>query len=66
MDKLFKLVICILLSSIFLVQVLILQRMPPTINEIRSANNEDRQKIRMKIPVVNAVITQPVQVEIDH
>ncbi|HBB16449.1 MAG: hypothetical protein A3J94_00050 [Syntrophus sp. RIFOXYC2_FULL_54_9] len=66
MDKLFKLVICILLSSILLVQVLILQRMPPTINEIRSANNEDRQKIRMKIPVVNAVITQPVQVEIDH
>jgi len=66
MDKLFKLLICILLFSILIVQILILQRMPPTINEIRSANNEDRQKMRLKIPVVNAVITQPVQVEIDH
>jgi hypothetical protein len=66
MDKFFKLLICILLFSILIVQILILQRMPPTINEIRSANNEDRQKMRLKIPVVNAVITQPVQVEIDH
>jgi hypothetical protein len=64
MDKFFKLLICILLFSILIVQILILQRMPPTINEIRSANN--RKKMRLKIPVVNAVITQPVQVEIDH
>jgi hypothetical protein len=44
----------------------ILQRMPPNLNDFKNARAEDREKIMLKQPIIGAGIIEPVQVEVDN
>jgi hypothetical protein len=52
-DQILRVLICVLLFGILIVQFLILERMPPTVGEIKIAKDEERKELYMKIPFVH-------------
>lgn len=63
MDRILKIISCLFLLGILVVQIIILQRMPPTLNEISKAKGEARQKLELKQPVIRADVVGPLEVE---
>jgi hypothetical protein len=52
-DQILRALICVLLFAILISQIFIMQRMPPTVSEMKNAKTEDRQKLSGKIPLVH-------------
>jgi len=64
MDRILKVIACSLLLGILVVQILILQRMPPTLNEVRKAKGKARRELMLRQPIIRAEISEPIQVEV--
>lgn len=62
----FFLVISLLLGYSCYLQQTILNRMPPTIGEIRNANQDERMKLILKKPAIATDIASPLEVEITN
>jgi len=66
MDRALRVITCLLLFGILVVQILILQRMPPNLNDFKNARAEDREKIMLKQPIIGAGIIEPVRVNVEN
>jgi len=73
MEKYFKIIIasllfvvCILLVSNTFFLYTILNRMPPTISEIKNANEEERKQLILKKPAVSIDLPYPLEVEVTN
>jgi len=66
MDRILKVIACFLLAAILIIQILILQRMPPTLNDIRKAKGDARRELMLKQPIIRAEISEPLRVEVDN
>jgi len=73
MEKYFKIllasllfVICILLGSNTFFLYTIINRMPPTISDIKNANEEERKQLLLKKPAVSIDLPYPLEVEVTN
>lgn len=73
MEKYFKIilasllfVICILLGTNTFFLYTIINRMPPTISELKNANEEDRKQLILKKPAVSIDLPYPLEVEVSN
>jgi len=66
MDRILRIIACLLLAAILVIQILILQRMPPTINDLISAKGDARRQMILKQPMIRAEISEPLRVEVDN
>lgn len=65
MDRKFQIIVCLLLATILIVQILILQRMPLTYGELRKLRAKDRRNLRLKLPVVRVYGTVDVSGDVE-
>lgn len=66
MDRALRIITCLLLVAILAVQILILRRMPPTLNDLCKAKGKDLAKLMLNKPIVRAEVDTPLQVEVDN
>mgnify|MGYP001039078141 CR=1 FL=1 len=66
MDRILRVISCLLLLGILVVQIFILRRMPPTLNEILKATGKAQEELMLKRPIIQARISEPVQVEVSN
>ena len=53
MDRILRIITCVFLLAILVVQFLILKRMPPTVKEVLSAEGESRRQLMMQAPIIH-------------
>ena len=66
MDRILRVIACLLLFGILVVQILILERMPPTLNDVRKAKGKALKELMLKQPIIRAEISEPLRVEVDN
>lgn len=64
-EETFRIVTCLLLTGILTMQIISYQNRPPTYGDlVRTKDKEAKKYMMQKIPVVNANITQTLEVEV--
>lgn len=73
MEKYFKIIlasllfiICILLGTNTFFLYTIINRMPPTISDLKNANEEERKLLILKKPAVSIDLPYPLEVEVTN
>jgi len=64
MDKLLKIIMCLFLAAILAVQILILQKMPPSWNEYVKADRKSRRELLQKMPIITVYdVKRPIEIK---
>ena len=64
MDKLLKIIMCLFLAAILAVQILILQKMPPSWNEYVKADRKSKRELLQKMPIITVYdVKRPIEIK---
>lgn len=64
MDKLLKIIMCLFLAAILAVQILILQKMPPSWNEYVKADRKSKRELLQKMPIIIVYdVKRPIEIK---
>jgi len=64
MDKLLKIIMCLFLAAILAVQILILQKMPPSWNEYGKADRKSKRELLQKMPIIIVYdVKRPIEIK---
>lgn len=64
MDKLLKIIMCLFLAAILAVQILILQKMPPSCNEYVKADRKSKRELLQKMPIIIVYdVKRPIEIK---
>ena len=66
MDRILRVIACLFLFGILVVQILIFERMPPTLNDVRKAKGKALKELMLRQRIIRAGISEPARVEVDN